>query len=423
MLKIVLSICILMILVSPCAAERTISTLPAYEDFEDASGDTSEYADILWTDGGATATHQGGGGWDGGDCVRFTTPTSTSSRATTGQWLGLPSPTKICARYLVRIPSSMLTHLASVQEPKMAIFNRATDQADQRLIYWWNYCSESTSDPYPMQVTGHNNTQLVPPACTSYGSYPVSLTGPDWICSLQGNGALPDFSWDDWVNAWVSVEVCADIASGATADGSLKVMVTTQDGTYNNTVILQPACGMDNRGTSTWSYIDGLGMIVGGGGSASYFDMDDIVIDDEEIGPPAGFVTGGDTTAPTLSNASPSGEQSCSSNPRTVTLSVDCSDAVGCTACSADTSNIDIDAMSISLSQSGSTWSGTSGSHACGTSPTYYAKCEDAADNESGATTISFSVASELSGSPKTYNAGAGAMTVGGSTPLTYVAP
>ena len=102
---------------------------------------------------------------------------------------------------------------------------------------------------------------------------------------------------------------------------------------------------------------------------------------------------GGDETAPTLSNASPSGAQACTSDPRDVVISVDCSDDTACTACKADTADIDIDSMSVSLSNDGGTWSATVSDLDCDDSYTYYAKCEDAADNESDATTISFSIA------------------------------
>ena len=54
--------------------------------------------------------------------------------------------------------------------------------------------------------------------------------------------------------------------------------------------------------------------------------------------------------------------------------------------------DIDIDLMSVILSQSGDTWS-SSESLACGIAHTYYAKCEDAADSESDATEINFSIA------------------------------
>jgi hypothetical protein len=104
-----------------------------------------------------------------------------------------------------------------------------------------------------------------------------------------------------------------------------------------------------------------------------------------------------DTDDPVLSNVLPSTSQVCTANPRTVTLSATCSDNVACTACKADSSDIDIDSMGISLTQSGSTWSGTTGNLACDSSYTYYLKCEDASNNESDASTASFSIAAESS--------------------------
>jgi len=103
-----------------------------------------------------------------------------------------------------------------------------------------------------------------------------------------------------------------------------------------------------------------------------------------------------DTTDPVLSALIPSGAQSCSSNPRNVTLSLTCTDAVGCTACKADTADVDIDSMAITLTQGGTTWSGSTGNLACGASYTYYGKCEDAADNESAASEWNFSIAAAV---------------------------
>lgn len=103
-----------------------------------------------------------------------------------------------------------------------------------------------------------------------------------------------------------------------------------------------------------------------------------------------------DTTDPVPSALSPSGAQSCSSNPRTVTLSLTCTDTVGCTACKADTSDVDIDSMSITLAQDGTTWSGSTGNLACDASYTYYVKCEDAADNESAASEWNFSISAAV---------------------------
>jgi hypothetical protein len=74
---------------------------------------------------------------------------------------------------------------------------------------------------------------------------------------------------------------------------------------------------------------------------------------------------------------------------------VNCTDNVGCVAVKCHTSDVDIDVMSMSLSQSGSVWSGNTAALNCGTSPIYYCKGEDAADNESAALVVQFTIAPE----------------------------
>lgn len=103
-------------------------------------------------------------------------------------------------------------------------------------------------------------------------------------------------------------------------------------------------------------------------------------------------ITGGDTTAPELTSGSPSTTQACISDPRNVTISITATDDTDVTACKYDTSDVDIDLMSGTFTEGGSNvWSDTV-SNACGASYTYYVKCEDAADNESDATAITYTV-------------------------------
>jgi hypothetical protein len=99
-----------------------------------------------------------------------------------------------------------------------------------------------------------------------------------------------------------------------------------------------------------------------------------------------------DTTAPTLSNGSPSGILPCTADPGVKLLSLTCVDNVACTAVKCHASDVDIDSMSITLTQNGTTWSGNTPSIDCDASHTYYCKAEDAADNETAATTIQFDI-------------------------------
>lgn len=117
-----------------------------------------------------------------------------------------------------------------------------------------------------------------------------------------------------------------------------------------------------------------------------------------------------DTTAPELTVPSPSTTQACTSDPRNVTISITATDDTDVTACKYDTSNVDIDSMSGTLTEGGSdVWSDTV-SNACGATYTYYVKCEDAADNESDAETISYSVRAQAVGAGCTISGSGGSI-------------
>ena len=99
-----------------------------------------------------------------------------------------------------------------------------------------------------------------------------------------------------------------------------------------------------------------------------------------------------DTTAPTISSPLPSGEQTCTSDPRTVSLQITTNENA---TCKYDTSDTTYDLMANTFGTTGgTTHSQTSGDLDCDDSYTYYCRCADGSGNKnSSSTQISFSIA------------------------------
>ena len=122
-----------------------------------------------------------------------------------------------------------------------------------------------------------------------------------------------------------------------------------------------------------------------------WYAMDDFVVSTERI--TSDYVIGGtppDTTAPVISNPGPSGVQSCTSNPRSVSLIATTDEAATGRYGAAGAA---WDAMS-AMSSTGGTSHSQSLTVACGESVSYGMRFRDAALNESY-TSVSFSVAAE----------------------------
>jgi len=313
-MKRILFYILLIMLFAVSANARDISSLPHTEDFEDASGDTSEYADALSIDTDsspsardAEAVHLEGGGWDGGDAVRFLIAANPDSSQGLGINVSGASTSVIHVRYIIRIPSSMLNHLDSVQEPKLNIFNKVGGGANERLIAWWSQCNESPKE-YPLMVSGKGNANVSPADCDGSAEIGVQMSNTgsptifDYVCNRYGNNGMAAFGWEDHVGEWVSIEMSADLRSTAD-DDSMIVWVTTQDGTFDETIVLRPPCGMYDKDDSVFALLE-IGMY-GGGTPLSYYDMDEVVVNDTYIGPPAGFIGG--ATATTLQGMNASG--------------------------------------------------------------------------------------------------------------------
>lgn len=98
-----------------------------------------------------------------------------------------------------------------------------------------------------------------------------------------------------------------------------------------------------------------------------------------------------DTIPPVISSPSPSGAQTCTSNPRNVTISVTTNEAA---TCKYGTSDVAYASLPNTFSTTGSTSHSQTVSNACGSSYTYYVRCQDGSGNPTlTSTAISYSVA------------------------------
>lgn len=98
-----------------------------------------------------------------------------------------------------------------------------------------------------------------------------------------------------------------------------------------------------------------------------------------------------DTTPPSVTGTSPSGQQTCSSNPRDVTLTATTNEPATCRMA---TSDMAYDSMTDAFDSTGGASHSETKSLACGASYTYYVRCADYSGNTmTSSAQISFSIA------------------------------
>ena len=99
-----------------------------------------------------------------------------------------------------------------------------------------------------------------------------------------------------------------------------------------------------------------------------------------------------DTTPPVLSNPLPTGAQTCTTDPRNVTLQITSDEAA---TVKYDTTDKSYDTMTYTFSTTGETSHSTVVSNTCGTSKTYYCRAMDSSGNkDTSSTSISYTVES-----------------------------
>src|SRR5574343_524184 len=377
--RLALAIALLLFPVTANAA-RSI-TLPFTESF-----DTTAYqADLLYINGGATETHVTSGCWSGG-CSKITPPTNTEGNAAAlGAFTGI-SARQLNIRFLMKVGSTWYSTAEDKGEglgDKLVIVTKTANS--ERVITGLltdSHIPPATS-PYPFGLvqcgtdvgnyTSSNNHGGISP-CD--GIWPSSKHA-DAACVDAGGGYdtfhIGKNIATDYDEQWVSVEI------EAIAGSPNKIYLSTIDGTFNDTLYVTSSVSSDSNPWTSITHIGGYyNQYHPSPDSNTYMMLDELKIATSHIGPPAGFVEGG-TTAPTISNLSPSGAQSCTSDPRNVTESLTTSEAATCRAHDTATTWANMTQMSTT----GGTSHSRTVSRACGVAYSPNVICRDATGNES----------------------------------------
>lgn len=258
------------VVAQPVHAERILRALPHVESF-----DTNAYAsDIVWITQGATHTWVPNGGWRGG-AAKFT-PSLAEGYTGLGQFLlsGLPQrPEQLNVRFLVYYGA---TWFENAPTTKLVIMNRDGNGGRPMII-----SRDWTSGGAPFETWG---------ACDGT------------VCRYQGGDFWPDGTDRLRIGdspgrerQWISVEFEAN-----TRTGMIRLYVDTPDGALRGLYVERY---MDDTGPGgAWSMIDIIGGYINPGTSRSdpenYFLIDELQVASQRIGPPAGFVTGREPSAP-----------------------------------------------------------------------------------------------------------------------------
>ena len=217
-----------------------------------------------YASGGATVSHQTGLCWSGG-CAKFIPSRYDNTYAALGGFNFPANTQRVHVRYLIYFGEDYVQNL--ITRHKHILIHRATDiSSDRGMTYIWN--------------NGRGDFGLG--ACDNTD------------CRFEDDKTRPDGSESyivgEHLQEWVSIETSFD-----TSTHMIQVFVTTQDGSLNNQLIAERQIHAINAADDYWTRISVFGAFIDLGtvpSAGMYWLMDEIVIDDSPIGPPAGFVTG-----------------------------------------------------------------------------------------------------------------------------------
>lgn len=219
---------------------------------------------MYYASGGATVTHLTGLCYSGG-CARFVPSQYDNTYAALGGFNFPPNTQRVHVRYLIYFGEGYVQNL--ITRHKHILIHRADDVSTHRgMTYIWN---DGRGD---FSVGACDNTD----------------------CRFEGDKFRPDgteaYRIGEHLQEWVSIEASFD-----TSTHMIRVYVTTQDGSLNNYLLTERQIHSVDASLDYWTNISVLGAFIDLGtvpNPGMYWLMDEIVIDDGPIGPPAGFVTG-----------------------------------------------------------------------------------------------------------------------------------
>jgi hypothetical protein len=240
--------------------------------------DTDAYVNQwVWTTGGATHRWEPNGGWRGG-AARFTPPTIAQQYSGLGQFTGFNTSNapfkQINVRFLIYHGSTYGTY---TEGGKLLILNRVfegTSNQAMRAMIIENHFRDSEWSAYGACANTVCNYE----------------TGDYWANGNEtfriGNGPMARHE------EWISIEAEANIETG-----QINLYVHTQDGLQSGLLTSQnfqfePDAPVNPTNT-VWAYLDILGGYWNEAIPAdpnNYFMFDELKIDTQYIGPPAGFL-------------------------------------------------------------------------------------------------------------------------------------
>ena len=228
---------------------------------------------IVWLTQGATHEYREDGGWNGGGAARFTPPSPVQGSTGLGQFhlqTGTP-PTHLSMRWLMKAGPTMGEYAFG---NKTVIFVQTVNDATHMR---------------PMIITrpdpAHPNAFVPAPCDGTVCQYLVAPGSEPWWPDGSDTFWIGDGGYED---QWVSWEFEVDLS-----EGWIRLYLTTPDGLFNDTLYVQNDFIGGSETGGTFDYIDILGGYFGDDivvDSGNWFELDEIVIHDQHIGPPEGFV-------------------------------------------------------------------------------------------------------------------------------------
>ena len=263
-----LALSLVLLVTTHAHAARVINSLPYYEDFN-----SNNYSDIVWVSQGATHTWLSSEGYEGSGVARFTPPVNNAGEGYSGlgQFTGLSTINGTGLRQLnVRI---LLKHGPSYHDysrvNKLMIFNRNNGETRPMIMnrFYPNYDWRTFR------------------ACHGTWCQPNEAVANDAlrVGSSTSNDAQARY------NEWMSVELEANLDQGV-----INLYIYTADGQVSGLYSTNPFIDPNDSRAGLFSMVD----IIGGYFNAhnlpandnAWFMIDELVIDDSYIGPPANFV-------------------------------------------------------------------------------------------------------------------------------------
>jgi hypothetical protein len=248
----------------------TVTGFPACIGF---ATDAYEALSGVWLSEGATHEYAPNAGWNGGGAAHFTPPTVEGSTGLGQFHVGALGARHLSLRWLMK------------QGPT---FGQHSD-GNKTLLFVREPNDET--HPRPMIITRERTLDapsLVPGACD--GTVCQYHVGPN------SEPYFPDGSDTFWVGdggyegQWVSWEFEVDLDAQW-----IRLYLTTEDGVFNDTMYTQNDF-LDDQSTDFdgyFNYIDVLGGYFAPGiqsDPGNWWEIDELVVSDQHIGPPEGFV-------------------------------------------------------------------------------------------------------------------------------------